>query len=270
MLSSPAARRSSRPGRAVRPRHRLRRARSALRGLGDGLGDLLRRLLAGDELGHAVVDLLADGRRVGLVEVELEAGRRGQRSRDHLDVRVLDRVLRRPCGRQHRAGRRRLALVGGVEQELQEVHRGRRGVLADREAVAAAERVGRLALAAVDRREREEAELVAEALLARRGGAPAPTAPTGPSAPWPPCRCPRRRPARPACRTRRRGSPSGTAARSTSSLRRCAGRRRSRGCRSSCPSAACLERVQAGRPAWPGRPSRSGPATSPCRPARSA
>ena len=58
-----------------------------------------------------------------------------------------------------------LVLVVLVHEELQEVDRLGRRVLADGEAVAAADAVGRGAGAAGDGREREPAELVAETLL---------------------------------------------------------------------------------------------------------
>ncbi len=60
-----------------------------------------------------------------------------------LHVRVGHRVVRRLVHRQAAVLRPR-ALVVGVGDELEEVDRFRRGVLADGEAVGAAERVGRL------------------------------------------------------------------------------------------------------------------------------
>src|SRR5262245_41349725 len=57
---------------------------------GDVFHDLLGGLLAGHELRDAVVDLLANGRRVRLVEIELERGRLGQGRRHQLEVGVGD------------------------------------------------------------------------------------------------------------------------------------------------------------------------------------
>src|SRR5690606_41595376 len=64
-----------------------------LRGLGDGLRDLLGRRLTRDQRGHAVVHLVADLRRERLVEVELEAGRARQDLAELPEVRVLEGLL---------------------------------------------------------------------------------------------------------------------------------------------------------------------------------
>ena len=85
LAPSPCSPSVSWPRSALSPSYgRLLRLR--LRRLGDDLDDLLRRLLSRDQFGHGVVDLLADGRRVRLVEVELEAGRGRQRVGDRLEL----------------------------------------------------------------------------------------------------------------------------------------------------------------------------------------
>ena len=124
---------------------------------------------------------------------------------DGLQVRVGDRCA--PCRRSvDRPMPSVLSLfrVVRADEELQEVDRLGRRVLADRDAVAAADAVGRGAGAAGHGREREPAELVAEALLVGAVGPSGPPAPTGPSAPWRPCRC---RPRRPRCCRSRSRSP---------------------------------------------------------------
>src|SRR5262245_58244589 len=162
-----------RAGRASRPTRRSTETTVALSGLGgirDLLRDLLRGGLAGEQLLHRVVDGLADGRRVRLVEVELDEGRLAARIEHGLHVRVRDRALGALGDRQDRAGR--AALVGDrrADEELHEVDGLRRRVLADGEAVAAAELLALLSGAALDLREREPAEVVAEALLVLRVG----------------------------------------------------------------------------------------------------
>ena len=94
-----------------------------------------------------------------------------------------------------------LSLVVDAHEELEEVDGLRRRVLADRDAVAAADAVGGRARSAGDGREGEPAELVAEALLVGALVLLDRRAPTGPSAPWRPCRC--RRPLPRRCRSRR-------------------------------------------------------------------
>ena len=125
---------------------------SGLSGIRDLLGDLLRRRLAGEQLLDRVVDRLPDRRRVRLVEVELHERRLAARVEHGLHVRVGDRALgalgdragsrrwRRPCWRS-----------SGLTRNFDEVDRLGRRVLADGEAVAAAELLALLAGAAVDR-----------------------------------------------------------------------------------------------------------------------
>src|SRR3954449_10138670 len=121
---------------------------SGLCGIRDLLGDLLRRGLAREELLHRVVDRLPDRRRVGLVEVELDERRLAARVEHRLHVRVLDGALGALGYREDRAALATLVGDLGADEVLDEVDCLRRRVLAEGEAVAAAELLALLAGAA--------------------------------------------------------------------------------------------------------------------------
>ncbi len=209
-----------------------------LRHGGDRRCRFLRCRLAGEQQRGLVVDRGADLGGEELVEVQLHERRRVETFEHRQHVRVGDGVGGGGVDRQAAVLGPGL-LVVLVGDELEERHRLRRSVLADREAVAATEHVGRRPGAAVDRREREPAELERHLVLRCRrrpgcGTHPAPIGPSGPSPRpgWP--SCPTRRRVRP---NRRRGSPAGTA-RAPTQVGDLLRRRRSRPARRSCWSTA--------------------------------
>src|SRR3954468_14645864 len=128
---------------------------SGLGGIRDLLGHVLRLRLAGEQPLDRVVDGLPDRRRVRLVEIELDEGGVAAGGEDRLHVRVRDRVLGALGDGEDRPARARLGGDLGAEQELHEVAGPRGPVLADGEAVPAAELLAGLAGAAWDGRERE-------------------------------------------------------------------------------------------------------------------
>src|SRR4051812_16684795 len=138
------ARRIVGAGCASRPTTAL----SGLGGIRDLAGDGLRRGLAREQLLHRVVDRLPDRRRVRLVEVELDEARLPARIQHRLHVRIGHRALTALDHRQDRAALAALVSDLGAHQIVREVDGLGRRVLAEREAVSAAELLGRLAGAA--------------------------------------------------------------------------------------------------------------------------
>ena len=165
---------------------------------GDRLGDLLRRCRPGEERLHGVVHRSPD---VGLKNWSRNSCTNVASVRPVSTSCWLGSVTdsSAPLGHRQAAVLAPRAGVVDVGDELEEVDRLGRGVLADREAVAAAERVGAAAGAAVDAREREPAELerqiaaVSPPAVLNSPGAhwpmrsmaalPLPTMPPSPSAP---------------------------------------------------------------------------------------